>query len=215
MGDDRKLSEKLEYFKLDRPSEWMMAEYIRDAKKLETKLGSLPGQLDRIEAKLDQLLAKKKPKARASKKVEYPVYPDWFEDIWKIKPKRDGGNPKMQAYAQCTARIDEGYSDDRSTNDVKSDMHSGLVAYRQWCNENGSIGTKHVYMVRTFFGREKYYLEAWDIPITPDNVPRDNDKLESFALEHGYRLAWSGETFTDWRKALEKIHRKENRNVQK
>lgn len=36
----RKLSEQLEYFKLDRPSEFMMAEWIRDAKEIEGKLES-------------------------------------------------------------------------------------------------------------------------------------------------------------------------------
>ena len=35
---DMKLSEKIRNFRTDRPSEWMMDEYMRDAKKLEAQL---------------------------------------------------------------------------------------------------------------------------------------------------------------------------------
>ena len=163
----------------------------------------IPTQLDRIEAKIDQLLAKKKPKPRASKKHDYD---DKFEAIWEDYPKVEGAN-KSKSYACYQKRLSESnmpsYHEDY--------IHQCVNQYAALCEATD----RKVMLPSTFFGIHKHYENDWTIPTVADNVPRDNDKLESFALEHGYRLAWSGETFTDWRKALEKIHRKENRNVQK
>ena len=145
---------------------------------------------------------KKKPKARASK----ALYPEDFESLWAARPKRSGSNPKSKAYSACLARIKEGVT--------YMQLFNGLDNYSSFC-EITNVEPQYVMQAATFFGPDKHYENDWTIPTAPDNVPRDNDKLEAFALEHGYRLAWSGETFTDWRKALEKIHRKENRNVQK
>ena len=47
---NKKLSEQLEYFKLERPSEFMMAEWVRDAEELEAQLAeSAEAQLEQIE----------------------------------------------------------------------------------------------------------------------------------------------------------------------
>ena len=197
MGDDRKLSEKLEYFKLDRPSEWMMAEYIRDAKKLETKLGSLPGQLDRIEEKLDQLLAKKKPaKPRASKKVEY--HPA-FENIYVDYPKVAGAN-KVECYAQYNQRLSENKG---SVNDFICDLHASVIQYGDFCKETG----RWLMSPQAFMGHKKHYENDWTIPTAPDNVPRENSELVSWAKDKGYRGAYPNESFADYRKALEVLHR--------
>ena len=37
------LSEQLEYFRIERPSEWLMGDFIKDAKELETQINDLRG----------------------------------------------------------------------------------------------------------------------------------------------------------------------------
>ena len=152
-------------------------------------------RLIRIEAKIDQLLAKKKPKPRASK----DQYSPHFELAWAEYPRRVGNNSKRKASDAYEKRRLEGVMAD--------ELNFATMAYCRFCDAT-TDDKQYVMMASTFYGCQRPYENDWTIPTTPDNVPRDNDKLESFALEHGYRLAWSGETFADWRKALEKLHRR-------
>ena len=65
----------------------------------------LEAHLDKIESKLDKLLAKKNPvKPRTSKKHEYSAM---FELCWGNYPKVSGAN-KQKAYAQFCQRLKEG-----------------------------------------------------------------------------------------------------------
>jgi len=43
------LSKKIEGFRCDRPSEWMMDEYMRDAEKLETELTKAKEKVEELE----------------------------------------------------------------------------------------------------------------------------------------------------------------------
>jgi len=59
---NKKLSEQLEYFKLERPSEFMMAEWVRDAEELEAQLAEsakawmdLKFKYQALEAQLEQI----------------------------------------------------------------------------------------------------------------------------------------------------------------
>ena len=65
-------------------------------------------QLDRIEAKLDKLLERKKPKPRAAKKFEYPKI--FEKDFWEAYPCTKGGN-KKKTYAIVQQRIKEDPTD--------------------------------------------------------------------------------------------------------
>lgn len=112
-------------------------------------------QLDRIEAKLDLLLApKKKPKPKSSKSE----YPDWFEFMWKVYPKRAGNNPKGKAMSACSARFKE----DKSLCD--SDLSYAVDKYAKFCDATGKTGTELVMHAATFFGPDKHYENSWEIP---------------------------------------------------
>lgn len=106
-------------------------------------------QLDRIEAKLDQLLAKKRPaKPRSSKKHEYSY---GFEWCWDNYPKVSGAN-KQKADAQFSQRIKEGV--------IVMDMLEGTVAYKELCRATD----RRVMLPSTFYGRDKHFNCDWSIP---------------------------------------------------
>ena len=88
-----------------------------------------PTQLDRIEAKLDELLAKKAKvvKPRAAK----VVYWDSFDVVWKAYPKRAGSNPKIKAFAAFKAR-----SYDDKNEPVW--MFDGAKRYAKFCDATGT-----------------------------------------------------------------------------
>ena len=163
-----------------------------------------PTQLDRIEQMLiDLLRAKKKPKARASKKHEYS---EKFEAIWKDYPKVSGAN-KQKAYAAYIQRQNES----ETPLQLVVNIHMAVIQYAKFCEATD----RYVMLPATFFGHSMPYLDDYTIPTAPDNVPRDNTELVSWAKDKGYRGAYPNESYPDYRKALEVLHRKENRNVQK
>ena len=118
-------------------------------------------QLDRIEAMLVQLTAKKKPKARAAKKNEYSSN---FEAIWKDYPKVSGAN-KMKAYAAYLARMEEaGLSWSR----LIVIMHMAVKAYAKLCKATD----RRVMLPATFFGPDKHYNCDWTLPkVKPEADP--------------------------------------------
>ena len=151
-------------------------------------------QLDRIEAMLIKLTEKKKPKPRGSK----AVYPQMFESAWAAYPKRSGSNPKRKAYSAFLQRIKE-YEN--------APIFSGITRYAAFCVETGKTGTEYVMQAATFFGPDKHYENDWTIPAAQNNPPKDDNKLTAWATNHNYRPAHPGETFSEWRRALEQLHR--------
>ena len=153
----------------------------------------IENRLEAIEAKLDKLLAKKKTRKR--KEVEYP---EAFEFLWKIYPKRAGSNPKKKAYAQYKVR---------SIGSTFHNMHKGTKSYKEFCDATGKTNTEFVMQAATFFGPEKHYLESWDIPIKQETLPRDNDEMVQAAELKGFRSPRPGESYAQYRKAAEAILR--------
>lgn len=111
-------------------------------------------QLDRIEAKIDTLLAKKKTKPRASKKHEYSTV--WLDKVWRAYPKRSGSNPKHRAYCAWEARVSDG--------EGYAEMFAGLQRYIHFCAATDILGTCYVMQAATFFGPDKHYENDWTIP---------------------------------------------------
>ena len=141
-------------------------------------------QLDRIEAKLDKLLEKKKPKPRSSK-VEYP---DWFENIWKLYPKRAGCNPKNRALECAKVRMFEGEYGMAFDEHVRIAMMGGVKRYAAYCDATSRTGTEYVYLASTFFGPSdpKHYECDWKIPeqAKKTSLPTNDEDLEAFAVKH-------------------------------
>ena len=86
-------------------------------------------------------------------------FPPEFIAVWEAYPKRNGDNRKVAAYRAWHARIDEGHS--------AAEILAGTQRYAVWCVATGKTNTEYVKQAVTFFGREKCFLEAWDLPATP------------------------------------------------
>ena len=123
-------------------------------------------QLDRIEAMLKQLTAPKKPVKKATAKHEYP---EQFEYVWDMYPKRGGGNPKRSAYGSWKQRLAD-------TDDTGSMIHAladGVTRYKAYCDATGVTGTAYVLHAATFFGPNERYKEDWTIPKKDDTLSRN------------------------------------------
>ena len=155
----------------------------------------------RIEAKLDQLLAKKKPKPRASKTDGYGPA---FNKIWDLYPKRPG-NSKSKAFAAYNQRIKDAMKIPVGTpgNNVQWLMLEGVKRYADFCDATGKTGTEYTKMAATFFGPDKHYENDWTIPAKAEKIPADNDDMVDWAHANGFRDPKIGESYFQFRKALE------------
>ena len=155
-------------------------------------------QLDRIEAMLIQLTAKKKPvKNRSS---AGPVYNHHFETVWGAYPSRSGGNPKRKACHAWKKRMEDATADELDI------MLAGTKRYAAYC-EVMVEDKRFVMQAATFFGPDKHYENDWTIPVKTDSVPRSNDELVDWASGKGFRNPAPGESFNDYRKVVEQLYR--------
>jgi hypothetical protein len=157
----------------------------------ETNVNPEPSQLDRIEAKLDELLARKKKPVKAKSATE--EYPGDFLDVWRIYPKRSGSNPKGKAFSAFNKRIDEG--------DSWHELFDGAEKYHRYCDATGKVGTEFVMQAATFFGPERHYENDWTIPkaATRKSLPRNDEDLEAFAVEQGLHERGNAPAGIDYR----------------
>jgi len=80
-------------------------------------------------------------------------YTNDFEILWKIYPKRAGGNPKPRAYKAFQARLKEKV--------LYSDLQAGVLRYYNYCKGMAQIGSPYVMQTATFFSAN---TESWDEP---------------------------------------------------
>ena len=165
-------------------------------------------KIESVEAKLDQLLEAKKPKPRKrSSEVKYPAE---FEDVWSEYPKRLGSNPKKRALQAWFARGDAATFGDGDTellcNAEKFRMLMGAVAYCKFCDATGKTGTEFVMQAATFFGPDKHYENDWTVPDQAEKMP-DDEHLLAWAIGKGFRGRFPGETYPQYRQALEGMTR--------
>ncbi len=86
-------------------------------------------------------------------KIEYSQD---FEQLWKIFPKRCGGNPKRRAYNAFKARLREGV--------LYSDLQAGILRYYNYCKETAKIGSEFVLQAATFFGQDERWADTYELP---------------------------------------------------
>jgi uncharacterized protein YdaU (DUF1376 family) len=101
--------------------------------------------------------------APAESQKQKPPYTPEFEIAWAAYPRREGGNPKGDAFRAWSARIAEGESPET--------LVAGVERYARFCTAKGKIGTEFVQQTATFFGRKKSYLESWDFSATAPPDP--------------------------------------------
>lgn len=125
----------------------------------------------------------KKPKAKREKKeVEYS--PE-FEEAWKIYPKKNG-NKKIAAYAAWKGWIGEvrPAGDLLIVNGMYRLMIDGTKRYAAY---HKALGTseRHIHQGSTFFGREKLYMQDWDIPKQHTELKKPQDEeINQFAIDN-------------------------------
>lgn len=130
-------------------------------------------------------------------KIEYP---DWFEQMWSIYPKRAGGNPKRKAFKAINARLKQGYE--------STEIRQGLEAYVTFCEKTARIGSEFVMQAATFFGPDERWSDDWTPPKNtgqkPDwaKLPFDDNQLQAFAAKHGLPKPKSGEYYPQYRQRL-------------
>jgi len=165
----------------------------------------MKSQLDRIEDKLDQLLAKKKPANPRSSAVKYPSE---FEDVWREYPKRIGSNPKKKALSAWFARGDEATFDGDEESEMAEQyrMFLGAIRYCEFCDKTVE-DKRFVMQAATFFGPDKHYENDWAIPEIADTAPKDNNQLEAWATDKGFRTPRPGESWTQYRQAVNQLYR--------
>ena len=84
-------------------------------------------------------------------------YTEDFDQLWKIYPKRCGGNPKPRAFKAFTARLKEKV--------LYSDLQAGLLRYYNYCNQSGILRTSYVMQAATFFSANtESWCEEWELP---------------------------------------------------
>jgi len=83
------------------------------------------------------------------------TYPPEFEEIWKLKPKREGGNPKNQAYGAYKASLKRGAT--------VEEIKAGVIRYKEYCDRKGLTNTDKVQQMRTFFGKGEGFREEWTV----------------------------------------------------
>lgn len=90
-----------------------------------------------------------------------------FALLWARYPKRAGSNPRTAAERAYRARRREGARYEA--------VSAGLDRYGAWCAATGKIGTEMVKQGATFFGRDRCWEEAYDLPATPAPVTIGGD----------------------------------------
>ena len=131
-------------------------------------------QLDRIEAKLDQLLTKKKRVVKP-KSANTSAYPYWFDDIWKAYPKVSGAN-KAKTFKICCQRLKEsGDMYDDKPDARYETMLEGAIRYAKFIGATG----QYTKLPQTFFGPDKHYLCDWTIPKPKNGQPEVYDQSHS------------------------------------
>ena len=165
---------------------------MNQLERLESKVDNLQETINQL---LDTLAKKKQPTIKASSSN----YPPEFELLWAKYPKRNGGNPKQNAFRAWKARLKEGEQPAR--------IETGVLKYCSWCAEQNVINTGYVMQAARFFGPNKEYLTDWSPPEPkPQSIPSLNrpEELVSFGQSVGIE-ARPGENYYDLRARISAV----------
>lgn len=88
-----------------------------------------------------------------------------FEAVWKLYPKRLGGNPKRGAFRAWRARVRSGVD--------PAELEAGVRRYLHFCEETGKIGSQYVKTASAFFGRDEHWREDWSVDPPDEEVRLD------------------------------------------
>jgi hypothetical protein len=83
------------------------------------------------------------------------VYPDEFEDLWKIYPPREGGSSKKKAFRSWNARRKEGFSAEV--------IRQAVERYSQFCKLKNYLNTGFVKQAVTFLNDSENLTNTWAV----------------------------------------------------
>lgn len=119
---------------------------------------------------------------------------EFDERIWPVYPKRSN-NPKKPARDK--------YAKLRKSGVEFEDLLQATKRYALFCKATGKTGTETVMQAQTFFGPNERWHDEFPIPKVPLKLPADDNKLESFAREHGLQKPNRGHAnYYQYREAL-------------
>jgi hypothetical protein len=141
-------------------------------------------------------LENSKPRKPANVSGRGPAieYSDEFEQIWKIYPKRVGGNVKSEAYQAFKARIRNGAT--------SLAMKAGVERYRAYCDATGSTGTQFVKQTSVFLGPQRHWEQDWELPEVKAKGPKTDDEWLAFGKSLG-KAPRPGESWHEFKQRLQ------------
>ena len=104
---------------------------------------------------------------QVKRKPQKVMYTGSFEAAWKSYPRRDGSNPKTDAFEAWNARRKEGCDPNH--------MLTGARRYAAWCEANGNVGTGSVMQAVRFFGPNCHFMESWAVEAAAIDWSRKTD----------------------------------------
>ncbi len=155
--------------------------------KASDLINPLETQLDRIEAKLDQLLAAKKPKPR---KALTDMGGD-FSEFWKAYPLKKGRQAARRAWTNRKLG---------DVDDLILDVKNRIENDRQWIEGNFPHAA-------TYLNGERWNDEITPVEIKADKPPADNNQLEEWAINKGFRNPRPGESFAEYRRHVNQLYK--------
>ena len=154
-------------------------------------------QLDRIEAKLDELLSRKKRKPTSLAESQRHVFiGNEFARWWVVYPKKKGKADACKAFHAIakTKRDEEAIKD--FTDCLITDIQNRLRQDEAWMN--GQI--QYLPHPATWLRGERWND---DITKSTPQLPKDNLELLNYAREKGMREPRIGESWTAYRAYVE------------
>lgn len=88
---------------------------------------------------------KKKAKKKGGRRSAPDSYPDWFEELWDARPRRDGSESKVDTWRRIT-------KPDGTPKYPLEVMRQGLDNYRAFLKRKGKLETEFVMTPERFFG---------------------------------------------------------------
>ncbi len=151
----------------------------------QLRFAILSERLIRIEAKLDELLAKKKPKTSDSNIID-AKFNSAFDVFWETYPMKKGKKSAKSAFSRIATRLHVV---------IEADISDRLAHDRQWI-------AGYVPNPATYLNGERWNDEIQLIPEQADSLPKADEKLQDWAIGHGYRASNPGESYGDYRHYL-------------
>lgn len=91
--------------------------------------------------------------------VDNSVTSPEFEALWRLYPRRAGGNPRGRAWKAFRARVADGHT--------ATDILRGVERYARWCRATDKVGSELVQQAATFLGPDCGFSEDWGLPKDP------------------------------------------------